>query len=180
MTTVIIDTNVILVANGQHSGVSEPCVAVCASTLYDVMTHGRIAVDSGGLIVDEYLVMTKPYRGKRAGDVFVKWLLRNSYNTARCDQVEISEDPVRGFASFPADERLTHFDMADRKFVAVARSHPDHPRICQATDSKWIDWAPALHDCGIEIEFLCPDEIRRFDEAKKARKEHSAGDATDE
>lgn len=172
MATVVIDTNVILVANEQHEDVTGACVAACASTLNRVMKHERVAIDNGNRILDEYLVMSRPYKDKRAGDIFVKWLLRNSYNLARCDRVQIDEDPVRGFVSFPEDNRLANFDIEDRKFVAVSCAHEERPVICQATDSKWLSWAPALHDHGVAVEFLCPSEIRRFDAAKKLRKEH--------
>jgi len=29
----------------------------------------------------------------------------------------------------------------------------------QAVDSKWWGWKEALSECGIEVIFLCPDDI---------------------
>ncbi len=171
MTTVIVDTNVILVANGQHEAVGEECVVSCTTRLQRLMDEGRLAIDDGYLILEEYLQKTRPQAGTRPGDAFVKWLLRNNFNAARCDLVPLRESAQRGFESFPDDERLSHFDRSDRKFVAVAVAHPEHPPIYQATDSKWLGWAPALRDHGVVVEFLCPDDITSFDGAKKARKE---------
>jgi hypothetical protein len=111
-----------------------------------------------------------PQVGKRPGDVFVKWVLRNNANDERCAQVQIVERSDRGFESFPDDERLASFDTADRKFVAVACAHVDHPPIAQAADSKWLGWAPALRDHGVSVEFLCPGDIQRFDDDKKKKK----------
>lgn len=41
----------------------------------------------------------------------------------------------------------------------VANAHRDKPPIIEATDSKWWGWKEALEECGITVEFLCPDEI---------------------
>lgn len=168
--TVVVDTNVILVANGQHGGVSEPCVAACAERLHGITQTGRIAIDDAYQILGEYQNKTTPHVGKRAGDVFLKWLLRNNANAARCDQVQIQAHSERGFRTFPDDARLANFDPPDRKFVAVSAAHESKPPILQAADSKWCDWAPALLDHGVAVEFLCPEDIQAFDDKKKGRK----------
>ena len=72
----------------------------------------------------------------------------------------------RGFESFPDDTDLANFDATDRKFVAVSGAHPDKPSIAQATDSKWLDWAPALKRHGIEVSFLCKADIQGFHDNK--------------
>ncbi len=168
--TVVVDTNVILTANRQHADVSEACIVSCVQRLHEIVTRGRVAIDDEYRILNEYKNRTTPHIGKRPGDAFVKWLLRNNANPARCDRVTLQEHEERGFESFPQDDRLDAFDPADRKFVAVAHAHADQPLILQATDSKWIDWAPALRDHGVNVEFLCPGDIRTFDDRKKRRK----------
>jgi hypothetical protein len=168
--TLIADTNVILVANGQHSDVSEACIVRCSKLLQDIMATGRVAIDDGYRILKEYQNKTQPRIGKRPGDAFVKWLLRNNANVSRCDQVALVEHTDRGFVSFPDDLRLSRFDPPDRVFVAVAAAHPQHPTICQAADSKWLGWAPALSENGIAVDFLCGPDIQAFDEKKKGRK----------
>lgn len=167
----VVDTNVILVANGQHDDVSEDCVVACAKRLNDIVRDGGVVVDDGYRILKEYRNKTAPYAGKRVGDAFLKWLLRHVENPERCQQVALVEHSRRGFESFPDDERLENFDLSDRVFVAVAAGHPEKPAILQATDSKWLDWAPALEDNGVSIDFLCRADIRAFDEAKKKRKD---------
>jgi hypothetical protein len=168
--TVVVDTNVILVANGQHKTVSDACVAACAKRLKDVMRVGRIAIDDGFRILREYQQKTTPRVGKGPGDAFVKWVLQNNANSHRCDQVPLDEHAERGFHSFPDDSRLANFDTSDRKFVAVSRAHQSTPPILQATDSKWLGWASALKECGVSVEFLCRDDIERFDDGKRTRK----------
>ena len=167
--TVIVDTNVILVANGSHADVSDACVSTCAGRLLDISRSGRVAIDDAYRILAEYQNKTSPYEGKRAGDAFLKWLLRNSANPAKCDQVPLSEHPERGFESFPDDERLRTFDPPDRKFVAVAVAHAAKPPILQAADSKWLDWALPLQDHGVRVDFVCGTDIKRFDDKKKGR-----------
>jgi hypothetical protein len=168
--TVIVDTNVILVANHEHAEVSQVCAVACAKQLQEIMTSGRLAIDSGYRILKEYQNKTKPQEGKRPGNAFVKWVLRNNANPSRCDLVALVDHPERGFESFPDDARLANFDPPDRKFVAVAAAHPTKPTISQAADSKWLGWASALKDHGITINFLCPGDIQHFDDKKKGRK----------
>lgn len=168
--TVVVDTNVILVANGQHEDVSGSCVASCALRLQEIANGGRVAIDDEYRILKEYQHRTSPYAGKRPGDVFVKWLLRHTANPARCTQVKLEPHARRQFDAFPDDGRLANFDPADRKFVAVAMAHPERPPILQATDSKWLEWSTALSDHGVTVDFVCRSDARRFDRRRRARK----------
>jgi hypothetical protein len=164
--TAIIDTNVILVANRQHDEVGEACITSCAQRLEHLMQHGRVAIDDGYRMLKEYQRKTAPHAGKRAGDIFVKWLLRNSANPSRCDRVELVDHDRRMFESFPDDPRLANFDDSDRVFVAVAAAHAERPPILQAADSKWLGWAEALRAHRVDVEFLCPDDIQAFHDKK--------------
>lgn len=168
MNAVVVDTNVVLVANGQHQGVSVDCVARCAKTLQAIMMDGKLALDDCFRILREYQNKTTPKTGNRPGDAFVKWALRNNANSRRVDQVPLREHAIRGFDSFPDDAALVTFDPTDRKFVAVACAHPHKPPILQAADSKWLDWAEPLKRCGIAVEFICQDDIARFYANKSA------------
>lgn len=169
MTVRVVDTNVILAANGQHSEVSPGCVINCILTLQSIMKSGKLALDDRFRILEEYQHRTDHKKGKGPGDAFVKWALHNNRNPQNVDQVALQEHDERGFESFPDDPDLTNFDAPDRKFVAVSGAHPGKPIIAQAADSKWLDWAPALQRHGIEVEFLCPADIQRFHEKKFGR-----------
>jgi hypothetical protein len=158
----VIDTNVLLVANGQHSDVSPACVTACSQRLADVIANGRFAIDDGFAILKEYQNKTSHKSGKGPGDAFLKWALRNNANPARCDQIRLVAHPERSFESFPDDVQLKDFDPADRKFVAVASAHDEKPPILQAADSKWLNWAPVLSRHGISVDFLCQGDIERF------------------
>lgn len=165
----VVDTNVILVANGQHQDVSPGCVISCTLALRSIKKSGKLAIDDRFRILSEYLNKTQPKKGNGPGDAFVKWALRNNSNTKWVNQVILQEHGTRDFESFPDDPDLANFDAPDRKFVAVSGAHPSKPSIAQAADSKWLDWAPALQRHGIEVEFLCPVDIQRFHEKKFGR-----------
>jgi hypothetical protein len=162
----VVDTNVILVANGQHADVSPACVTACVLALQSVMNSGRLVLDDGFRILLEYQNRTQPKKGNRPGDAFVKWALNNQRTRKHVDQVTLLEHDDRGFESFPDDTELMKFDPSDRKFVAASGAHPGKPPIAQAADSKWLDWAPALKRHGIEVTFLCQADIRKFHKNK--------------
>lgn len=160
--TVVVDTNVILVANEQHADVSPACIEACALRLSAIVHRGRIALDDSYQILAEYQRKTQPRRGKGPGDAFVKWALRNTGNPQRCELAHLQVDTTGEFRSFPVDARLSSFDPADRKFVATSLALRSAPPILQAADSKWIEWAPALLDNGVVVEFLCRGDVERF------------------
>lgn len=168
--TVVVDTNVLLIANRRHEDVSDECVEVCAQRLLAIKKNGVIAIDDGYRILREYLGKTHPNGPKGPGDVFLKWLLQNQRNPERCCTVAITETHPDNFAEFPVDPVLVNFDPPDRKFVAVAAAHPDRPPLLQGADSKWLGWQPALRCNGIEVEFICEADIRRFQTNKKRKK----------
>ncbi len=165
-TTKVIDTNVTLVANGQHADVSPDCVADCALALQDIMRNGRVALDDSFRILTEYQNKTTPGKGNRPGDAFIKWVLQNNANPDKCDLVPLQEHPERKFESFPEDDDLEEFDSSDRVFVALSAAHPEKPEILQAADSKWLDWAVALERHGIHVKFVCREDIERFHKKK--------------
>ncbi|MFO1284516.1 MAG: hypothetical protein U1F51_19010 [Burkholderiales bacterium] len=66
----VVDTNVILVANGAHRDVGEECHAACTARLFEPAKRGRVVIDDANEIVEEYLHKTEPRRGRRAGDAF--------------------------------------------------------------------------------------------------------------
>ncbi len=95
------------------------------------------------------------------GDAFLRWVLTNQANPNRCRQVPLTPSGSGyDFEEFPSHPGLAQFDPSDRKFVAVAAACPGGPApILQAADSKWWGWKEALEDCGVFVDFLCPQEI---------------------
>ncbi len=157
----VVDTNVLLVANGQHSDVSPECVETCIDRLLALQKAGTVVIDDAFRILGEYLNKTRVDPPKGVGDVFLKWLLR-SVGSERVHLVELTETAAEEFAEFPDRELQSRFDPADRKFVATAAAHPDRPPLWQAADCKWLDWWPRLRAHGVEVDFLCPEDACTF------------------
>ncbi len=166
----VIDTNVLRVAAGQHADVSPACVMACVQRLQAMQATGVTVIDDGYRILNEYLRNPSLTRTNEVGGQFLKWLLRHTGNAARVEQVALTERAADCFAEFPDATLEPHFDPPDRKFAAVAHAHPDKPPVWQAADCKWLDWWPALRTKGVTVEFLCPEDARRFYRNKFAGK----------
>ncbi|OOY15867.1 hypothetical protein [Thioclava sp. DLFJ4-1] len=162
MVRVVIDTNVLLVANGSHQDVSDACKAMCIERLLNQKKRGITVIDDCFHIILEYQKKTRPNQPKGIGDVFLKWLLQNQRNPAHVEQVTITEIEENRYSEFPSEELEAHFDPPDRKFAAVSNAHPQKPPILQAADCKWLDWWEKLAEHGIAVDFLCPSEARQF------------------
>ena len=172
MLKAVIDTNVLLVANQQHSDVSAECVASCIEHLLAIQSTGVVVIDDSFIILNEYQNKTRINPPRGVGDVFLKWLLRNMGNPARVEMVQITPTDNDCFAEFPDQGLQTEFDPPDRVFPAVANAHPDKPPIWQAADCKWIDWWPGLAEQGVKVEFLCAADAQRFYKIKFPRQRH--------
>lgn len=162
MSCVVIDTNVLLIANNQHEDISIECVSECIVRLKAIQNDGTVVIDDGFRILSEYQNKTQLNPPKGVGDVFLKWLLRNTGNSARVVQVALTETDNDSFAEFPDQTLQPSFDPSDRKFVAVANAHPDKPTVWQGADCKWLNWFPQLQAVGVNVEFVCPEDTCRF------------------
>lgn len=166
MVRAVIDTNVLLVANGSHEDISDECRKRCIERLLAQKLRGKTVIDDCFHILREYQNKTHPNQPKGVGDVFLKWLLQNQRNGSHVEQVTITEIEANRYEEFPDEELEACFDPPDRKFVAVSNAHPEKPTILQAADCKWLDWWEALADHDVKVEFLCPDDACRFYTAK--------------
>lgn len=158
----VVDTNVPLVANGASTA-GPDCVILCTRAIRDVVASGHVVVDDAWRIIEEYRHRLSPSGQPGPGDVFLKWLLTNLWNPTRCTQVAITPlaDDAMDFEEFPAALRTVGFDPSDRMFVAVAVAHDGSPTILQGFDSKWWGWRDVLAGAGVDVQFLCEDEIAR-------------------
>lgn len=168
---VVVDTNVILVANGSHQEASPECVIECIDRLQQLVKTGKVVIDDAYRILNEYQKKTSPFKGPRVGDTFVKWVLNNQANTKHVEQVTLSEAQPELFDEFPDPGLQPAVDASDRKFLATAGAHAMRPSVWQATDTKWLDWWQALKAAGITIEFLCPDDVCKVYKKKFPKRE---------
>ena len=105
------------------------------------------------------------------GDAFLKWVLTNHSNPDRCELVSITprDEEFADFAEFPRCDSLGDFHSDDRKFVAVALAHRDHPPILQAVDTEWWEMRGELAKAGVTVDFLCPDDMDTMAKRKQLR-----------
>ena len=158
--SLVIDTNVAVVANGKHEEASDDCVLCCIEALLQAR-QDKVLVDDAGQIFGEYQKHLSHAGQPGVGDAFFKWLWNNQANPKHCRQVAIIPDGSAGrvFAEFPDDPELRAFDRDDRKFVAVAIASGETPEVLNAVDTDWWHFQVALVRHGIRIRFLCPDAM---------------------
>lgn len=162
MRVVVVDTNVLVVANRQAPQAGPGCVIATVDALQQIQHHGRIALDTGIRILNEYMQQGLSFSGQPgAGDAFFKWVFDNQANAERCEQVEIhpKSGSEHDFEEFPDDPVLENFDRSDRKFVAVALASHNDPDILNAVDSDWWIYRQPLTQHGVNIQLLCPEQF---------------------
>ncbi len=154
---VVVDTNVLYVANGKTEQASPECKDACIQELKQVQSGCRTLLDEMGLILQEYRKSLDGSGQTELGTAFFFWLWDNQSTLRNCRKVPISVHADRKFAEFPDDPSLAQFDYDDRKFVAVALASETGPQVLNATDTDWRDHRKALEENGIQIVFLCPE-----------------------
>lgn len=154
--SVVIDTNVLVVANGRHAPAQERCVGACIDALQRAQ-RTPVVIDDGQRILDEYRRHCSFSGQPGLGDAFFKWLWSRQADPRHCRRVQITPHAKRGFMEFPADKRLKSFDRDDRKFVAVALAAGDAPCVLNASDTDWWQAKEELSEHGVTISFLCPE-----------------------
>ena len=160
--TVIVDTNVAVVANGEWGKDFKECEETCINRLEQIMRgETKLVLDADWIILGEYS-RNLHSRGADVGDRFLRWVLNN--RITQCELVSITpiENSETEFEEFPTDPALKDFHSKDRKFVAVALAHSDKPPILEALDSGWLNFRDALCQHDVKVEFICEDDIHRL------------------
>ena len=157
----LIDTNVLIVANNK-SHVGPACVLHTIERLEKLMAGEILVLDDAEHILSEYAGYSNYSGQPGAGDQFYRWVREQAmYNAQHCALVPLELNEDGDFTAFPTAPELADFDLSDRKFVAAALTHPARPPIVNATDTDWHHHYAALQQQGVEVEFLCPDEMTR-------------------
>ena len=149
--TVVVDTNVAIVANGRANHIADQrCVGACIDNLRNIVDKGRVAIDDGYRILDEYRRNLSPSGQPGTGDMFFKWVWDNQANVDHVEQVKITPKPDHqdNFQEFPTDNRLRGFHTKDRKFVAVALASRSRPTVLNASDTDWWKYRKVLREFG--------------------------------
>jgi len=160
---VILDTNVLIVADGRTPQAPASCVVACAEAL-EAATHDVVWLDTAGEILQEYQNnLNRTYPLGVMATFFVE-LQSNLGVPERCRSVSLTHNADRVYEEFPEDPALVGFDRSDRKFVAVALACGVNPDVLNAVDSDWWHYRAALAAGGVKLIFVCPDLIDRWQE----------------
>lgn len=173
MKAVVVDTNVAVVANARSTHASPACVIACAERLRGFTSgRSRVALDSGNLVFDQYRNHLSLSGQPGVGDLFMRWVHDNLFNTARCERVSVTPLSIgnwRAFAEVPDDPELAGFDRDDQVFVAVAKASPSNPSILNAVDSDWWDYELVLGRNGVKVNHVCRDQVAAWKQERMQR-----------
>ena len=173
MSAIVIDTNVLLVADGQAPQMTSMCREECLGRLQRVKDTEQVVIDTRWIILREYHNKLSPNQSPTPGSEFLKWLLQVQADARHVAPVTITplDQGQTLFAEFPSDKALeAEFDPDDRKFIAAANAHPQKPPVLESADSKWLRWEPRLKAHGICLEILCRRELEAIQERRGKRK----------
>lgn len=152
MGSVVVDTNVPIVANGRDTIVDEPCQLSCVTKIQEIQSCGTVVLDDRNLILDEYANRLSFSGEPGVGDAFFKYIFDHSYSGTRVLRVSVTptSDDQRGFEELPKND----LDRSDRKFLAVALV--SEAPILNATDRDWHEQRSLLERLSVTVEQLCP------------------------
>lgn len=170
MSAVVIDTNVMVVANGRIAApqATQECVLHCQARLAEILQGSeKILLDDKKRMIQEYKNNLNE-KGRGHGDRFWQELVRRMYRYGG-DQEKVIIVPITSlagngtdFEEFPNDDTsLRNFHKKDRKFVAVAfvyqRDNGQEVPILKAEDSGWEEFKAALAAHGVHVDSICDD-----------------------
>lgn len=149
----VIDTNVLIVANGKSEQASVDCELSCIDLLGQ-STSLDIVLDETSLIMNEYENHCSYKGAPGIGDMFFKYLHDNQYNPdSKISLVNIHpiDDESRSFQELPPN----NFDPSDRKFLAVATV--SNASVINAMDSDWDEQQELMQQLDVTVQQLCPE-----------------------
>lgn len=91
---------------------------------------------------------------------FLKWIYTYQSNPGYIRQVKITRVGQYDFQEIPDSLRDRGIDTSDLKFISVAIANNKTAPIYEASDCKWIEWKQSLNDEGINVVFLCEEELK--------------------
>lgn len=156
----VIDTNVLIAANGRNTHASLQCQLKCVQTLNRIKNSKITVLDSCDHIFREYQRHLNFSGQPGVGDLFFQFLYQNKLNTQKCIISNIT--PLNNsYVEFPLDPSLSTFDKSDHKFVATSLSCNQPNEIVNATDSDWHNHNSHLTAHGVTILQICPHHSTR-------------------
>ena len=150
---IVVDTNVLIVANGNNEQADPECELACIEML-EGATKGKktVLLDASGLIMEEYEGYCNYSGVPGVGDLFFKFLHDHQWsqeNAISHVSIQVTPDEEGGFANLPPN----NFHRNDRKFLAVAKA--GDAQVINATDSHWSEHADFIESMDVCVIELC-------------------------
>ncbi len=154
--SLVIETNVTIVANGKSDHASIECELSCLDVL-EKCAQLSLVLDESGLIMEEYSRHLSHAGSPGVGDMFFKYLHDHQYSDDNIKLVTIrpSSNSQKSFDELPENS----LDVSDRKFLATAVVA--QASIVNATDSDWTENQDLLDGLGVTIHQLCPQHASK-------------------
>ena len=172
-TKFIIDTNVPILSGTLATDIpvdQAMCARECLRFIKEYISNpeSKIVLDSSWRVLKEYQKHMGDFNDRDGMYAqFYRWVcIQVAKGLAPEDNVQLHEIDENCFAEYPTHKGLANFDPPDRKFIALANAHVEHPPIVEGSDSKWWGIYDALKECGICVKFLCEDYIKNKFEQK--------------
>lgn len=172
----IIDTNVPMKAASISidGELDEKCSRACLQFIHQFMNadDAILVLDASGEIFHEYYNNLSSAGQDTIATVFLKWVCRHLTlrENSLIERQHLTVTGDREYAEFPQSPSLNGFDISDRKFIALANAHSDHPTIVEGSDSLWWGFKDALEALNIHICFLCEEYVKaKYEEAHHDR-----------
>ncbi len=165
---IIIDANVPCQAGKSPSGLSPEeavCTSICSRFIGEFIKDksSRLALDDAYRILNEYgrVCVVNSRHEPNMTSIFRRWAHEYyAKNYCKGDVVTLNELGENHYLEYPDDPALIAFDLHDKKYIAVAYAHPEHPHIYNAMDTDWWPVRKILAALGITVNFICEEYIR--------------------
>ena len=151
MAKYVIDTNVAIVANGNEDDVTVDCQLAAVELLVKAHKSGKIFLDSGGAIQEEYRRYLSPQGAPGVGDRFYLEVLNS--HPDRIVRIDVPKREDGEYTDLPQPIIDAGFDPGDRVFAAVSKKAK--ARVYNAVDTDWLHHRTVIEANGIQIMFLC-------------------------
>ena len=153
----VVDTNVLVVANGDANHADDRCRLAAAEALGGIQRAESLVLDRGWEILGEYARNVDKRREPGPGTLFFIW----ASGTGSVCWVRLTPHPDRGYVEFPDMPELASFDPDDRKFItATIKASTDWTELLNAVDRDYREHARALREAGVVVRELCPHILK--------------------
>ncbi len=158
----VVDTNVLVAANGVGTHADADCQLACVEELRRLASNGIVCIDDQYLILGEYQQRVRMRKGQDGpGTVFFKRVCRTMGDRRRVRITPVTlRDPNDREGRDFVDPGLPPSNLKkDAKFLAVAVKAD--AGILNATDSDWVEHRALTDRLGVAVRQLCPQHAVR-------------------